>query len=349
MGFLSYSLGFYREELQRLAQTPASPDNLYRARQLLQMLDDLTADGYTELNDTLETAFSGVSRLRDYLRRNHAGPFTAPKTQARTSPLPYSPQEIELRTAISGAMQAAEGAEDLSAPFADRLRQFCRWVGYDEDTAYIFLLRDTLLPFVFYAARGRERIYPWLLSRSSFVALTGQAAADDVRASIYRALEAGCTEFDAFCRFVLPEMRRTLARYPQAEQRLRAMLQGIGAERILVVESGCTGTFPLLLMSLDARVDLRMYTAYPYLTGIFGPRLFTSQYEENRMFETMAAHALYFRFSGLRDGSFYVQPCTDAAVRAQALAEIRQMLPRKHEVRSSSGPESAAYRSLSKN
>ena len=77
------------------------------------------------------------------------------------------------------------------------------------------LLRDALLPFVYYLARGRARIYPWLLSRASLAALTGRENADDeLRASVYRTLEAGCTDIRSFAGIVLPEMRRTISRYP---------------------------------------------------------------------------------------------------------------------------------------
>ncbi len=235
--------------------------------------------------------------------------------------------------AVSRAMRAASAmplAEPL--PFADKLRRFCEWVGYDGKTAYVFLLRDTLLPFVCYSAQGRGRVYPWLLSRRSFAALTGRENADDeIRASVYSALEAGCMDWPSFLRFVLPDIRKTIAGYPQAKAALCSMLAGVDAKRILVVESGCTGTFPLLLMSLDDRVDIRMYTTYPYLTDIFAERIFSSGYEENRLFETMASQELYFRFSGVRNGKFFVRKCTDAAVEARALAEIRMMQPARPE------------------
>ena len=327
MGFLSYSLRFYRDALQTLEHTPATPDKLDHARQLLRMLDDLTDEGYPELNEQLEAAGCDASRLRDYLRKHRTAPFPTPGIRPDSACLPYAPQETELCSALRCAMQEAAALPDAgSAPFTDRLRQFCRWIGYDDRTAYLFLLRDTLLPFVYYAAQGRERIHPWLLSRSSFASLTGQRNADDAfRASIYKALESGCTSFPEFSRLVLPDMRQTLAHYPQAARTLRTMLERIDAERILVVESGCAGTFPLLLMSLDPRVELRMYTTYPYLTGIYGPRVFTSRYEENRRFETMASQALFLRFSGFRNGGFSVQTCTDPAVRRQALEEIRMM------------------------
>ena len=328
MGFLSYNLHFYQNELEKLEAVPSAPDSLYLARQLLRMLDDLTDEGYTELNKQLENEFSGVSRLRDYLKRNHAAPFSSPEKPAGRSCLPYARQDIELSAAILQATHAAAAVpESAPTPFADDLRRFCQWIGYDARTAYIFLLRDTFLPFVFYAARGRKRIYPWLLSRSSFAALTGQPNADDeIRSSVYRALEAACTDFQTFSHFVLPDIRQTMERYPCAEAALRSLLAGIDADRILVVESGCAGTFPLLLMALDERVELRMYSTYPYLNSIFGSRVFTSRYEENRMFETMASQDAYFRFSEMRDGQFYVQKCADAEIERRALREIRGML-----------------------
>lgn len=327
MGFLSYNLRFYRAELQRLEGSPVTQKSLYRARQLLRMLDDLADEGYTALHEQLESSFSGESRLRAYLKSGHAAPFSRPERRTDAGPLSYEKQDTELCCAIAQVMrEAAAEPETARVFFAENLQRFCRWLGYDDRTAYIFLLRDTLLPFVFYAAQGRERIYPWLLSRKSFAALTGRQNADDeIRACIYSALEAGHTDSQTFFRFVLPRIRQTIAQYPQAEDTLSGMLAGIDAEKILVVESGCAGTFPLLLMSLDARADLRMYTAYPYLEEAFGARIFTGRYEENRLFETMASQELYFRFSAIRGGKFYVKTCTDASVKRQALAEIRAM------------------------
>lgn len=208
MGFLSYHLRFYRSELQQLENSPITQERLTRARRLLQILADLTDEGYPELAEQLERTISGPSRLRDYLRRAHAAPFPRPSPPPNCGALPYSAQDTELCSAISQAMRAA-----------------------------------------------------------------------------------------------------------------------IPAERILVVESGCAGTFPLFLMSLDDRVDLRMYTTYPYLTGVYRTRIFTPRYAENRLFETMASQAQYFCFSGLLDGRFYVQTCTDAAVARQSLQELKQMIP----------------------
>ena len=75
MGFLSFNMAFYRAELRRLAETPPTVAAMYRARTLLKMLDDLADEGYTTLNEQLESGGNGAAWLRDYLRKNHAEPF----------------------------------------------------------------------------------------------------------------------------------------------------------------------------------------------------------------------------------------------------------------------------------
>lgn len=327
MGFLSYCRSYYQNELEQLEKTGPTRNNLYHARQLLRMLDDLRDEGYTELNEAVEKSFCGVSRLRNYLEQNGAEPFPPSSGHLSTGDISYSAQDVELTDAVAEAMRSAAAIhETISVPFADKLCRFCNWIGYEEKTAYIFLLRDTLLPFVYYSARGRKLIYPWLLGRKSFAALTGRPDADnEIRASIYKALEAGCADSRTFFHFVLSDIRQTLDRYPQAKDALSSMLADIPAEKVIVVESGCAGTFPLLLMSLDDRVDMRMYTTYPYLADIYKTRIFTSRYEENRVFETLVSQEMYFRFSRIRNGLFYVEQCTSTAIENQALAEIKIM------------------------
>ena len=39
------------------------------------MLDDLADEGYTTMNEQLESGGNGAAWLRDYLRKNHAEPF----------------------------------------------------------------------------------------------------------------------------------------------------------------------------------------------------------------------------------------------------------------------------------
>lgn len=158
--------------------------------------------------------------------------------------------------------------------------------------------------------------------------LTGKCGVDDeIRATVIQALEEErCGSFEEFRECVLPEIRRTFSKYPKLKQCFKALLAEIKEQRIVVVESGCSGTFPMLLMSLDERVDMCMYTTYPYLIDVYGDRIFTPKYEENRLFETMVSQDLYLQFSDLRDGSFYVKKCRNAEVEENALTEVKAML-----------------------
>ena len=329
MGFISFSMDFYSREIARLGAHPPSDAAVYCARTLLKMLDDLADDGYTALNDQLEAAGCGAAWLRGYLQLKHAEPFPRVPPLAEGD-VAYAPQEIPLEDAIRQAVAEARMLpEPQGIPGLEALRRFCRWIGYEPDTAYIFLLRDTLLPFVYYQSRGCENIHPWLLSRQSLARLTGSANADDeIRAVIFQALEQGCgKDFQAFCAAVLPGIRLVMQKYSRAGRCLRDMLGSIRQKRILIIESGCTGTFPMLLMALDARADMRMYTTYPYLVHVYAGRIYTPRYEENRLLETLAAQEAYFRFARWRDGKCDVRVCADEGIKARALAELRAMTP----------------------
>lgn len=329
MGFIAYSLKYYENELKQLETAPVTAENIYKAKQLLKMLDDLVDEGYTELNEKLEEECLGVSKLRNYLQKNGAEPFQMCRKEVAESQVSYEVSEAELTGAIDELMRKAAGFKTTSKePFLTELLRFCDWIGYEENTAYIFLLRDTLLPYAYYRGKKRTAIYPWLIGRKTLEQLTGKSGVDDeIRASIIKALEEErCSNFSEFCEGVLPDIRNTICHYPELEKCLKKMLAEIKEQRIVVVESGCSGTFPMLLMSLDERVDVRMYTTYPYLLEVYGSRIFTPKYEENRLFETLYSQDLYFQFSDLRDGQFYVRKCKNPDIEKKALEEITAML-----------------------
>ncbi len=329
MDFISFNLKFYKNELQKLQTSTVSEKTIYRSKQLLKMLDDLLDEGYTELNNKLEEAYSGVSRLRAYLKDNNAESFPIYRKPFSETDIAYERQSYELTAAIKELVENAEKSADVADDaFLSELIDFCKWIGYEKDTAYIFLLRDTLVPYVYYQSKNRKNIYPWLLGRKTLAKLSGiDDADDDIRVSIFKALNLEkCNNFKEFCDAVLPDIRATLKRYPEVEKCLITLLGGIKEKHIVVVEAGCSGTFPMLLMSLDDRVDLRMFTTYPYLLNIYGNKIYSSKYENNRLFETLYSQDLYFRFSDLRDDKFFVEKCNNKEVLKYAIAEIKTIL-----------------------
>ncbi len=329
MGFLSYNLQYFTNEIARTETFAGDGQMIYHAKQLLKMLDDLSDEGYTELSDLLEVSCQGVSRLKKYLSDNHAAAFLAfPDTPARKD-MKYSVEETELTNAIGELVaMAKESPTTRHDAFLSELVWSCEWVGYKENTAYIFLLRDTLLPYIYYRSKSRGNIHPWLLGRKTLSWMTGIPNVDDeFRAPIYKALELGkVVGFDDFCGIVLPRMRTAVGQYPQLEKSLTKLLRTITAEQIIVIESGCSGTFPMLLKSLDERVDIRMYTTYPYLLEAYGARIYSAKYEENRLFETLFSQDMYLQFSAWRENRFYVRICDNEEIRSRSCEETKTIL-----------------------
>ena len=93
-----------------------------------------------------------------------------------------------------------------------------------------------------------------------------------------------------------------------------------------MIESGCYGTFPMLLTALDERVDIRMFTAVPYMYEIYKGRIFLPAYEKNRLFETLYSQDLLMRFTSVQEGRFMVEKVMNESIEAQALAEIQTIL-----------------------
>ena len=59
------------------------------------------------------------------------------------------------------------------------VKEYAKWIGYQEDTAYIFLFRDALLPYLYFKSKGRKNLYPWLISRKFIRDITGLEEFDD--------------------------------------------------------------------------------------------------------------------------------------------------------------------------
>ncbi len=79
--------------------------------------------------------------------------------------------------------------------FLENIYQYSKWIGYKEKTAYIFLLRDMLLPYLFFKSKSFKNIFPWLIGLKFLEDITKiKNFDDDIRLPIYEALELGHVE-----------------------------------------------------------------------------------------------------------------------------------------------------------
>ena len=85
-----------------------------------KVLDDLTDEGYTNLNDTMEADFSCLTRLRAVLHRCGEAPF--PIDHERLSDTAYGKNEYELEELLGNLIEEARNHSSVSGnPFLEEI------------------------------------------------------------------------------------------------------------------------------------------------------------------------------------------------------------------------------------
>ena len=326
MSFISFNENYYRRRLEALENRPLSRNDIYEAQQLLKVLDDLTDEGYTRLNSCMENDFSCLTRLRALLKKAGASPIPVGHNGLfKTS---YCAQESELNEILDRLItQARRTGYTSDNLFLKDIYEYSRWIGYEEDTAYVFLLRDMLLPCLYFKSRYDKSVYPWLISRMFLKDISGIENVDDeIRLPIYEALESGCTAFEDFSAFCKGRMLAVLDKHSELKRILLDLLGTVKEKKIIIAESGYAGTIPMMLKALDERVSFRLYTTAPFLYDTYRDILFCHRYEDMRKFETVYSHNLLLRYSSYRDGRFYVNLSEEDEILNSSLGEVKRFI-----------------------
>lgn len=321
-GFIQFSMDYYRNKVENYEKEHISKEELYEAKQLLKAVDDVLDEGYTKLHNALEEE-NLVSRLRVVLEKNGETPFSMPQRIGNIGD--YGEEEFELSSYLDQiCLDAKSQASTAQNPFIGDLLAFCDWIGYDEDTAYVFLLRDTLIPYLHYKEKGYKNLYPWLIGRKFLEDLADEPGLDDdFRYPIFNAADEKITDYEEFVKYCRADIMDSLKDYSKVEYELKKLLASIKQDQIVVIESGCYGTFPMLLASLDERVTIKMFTAVPFLWEQYQDHIFTKEYEKNREFETLYSQDILLKYSSYRDCRFFVKVNESKAVWNQAMSEIK--------------------------
>ena len=326
MGFISFNEKYYQNKLEEFENKRLSESEIYEAKQLLKILDDLADEGYTNLNNRMENDFSCLTRLRKVLDINGALPF--PIDHERLPDTIYDNKECEMGEVLEKlVLEAGNCSGDSDNPFLETILRYSEWIGQEEDTAYVFLMRDALLPYMFFKSRKIDNLYPWLISRKFMEDITNEEGADDdVRIPLYEALENRHIRFDEFFTYCKEEIITSLDEYKEIKEILLDLLGSIKQNKIIVVESGYMGTMPMMLKALDDRVDFRLFTTAPFLYETYKDKIFCRKYEDIRRFETLYANDLLMQYSSYKNEKFYVKISEEDVVRDKALSEIKKII-----------------------
>lgn len=324
MSFLSYNLQYFKEKIERLERNDLSPAEVYEAKQLLKMLDDLNDEGYFALSNKIRENFDGIERLKNIIIKNGEQPFMINGYPERPKSC-FANKTENLNKYIDDLIERSKYADHdrRNLPFLDEIDMFCKWIQPSDDAALVFLLRDALLPYIYYRVENRKNIYAWIISRKFMQLMFNTNIDDIVREIFFDALENDCSDFDSFKTYCKAEIQLKLSDFPQPVYIIKQLLMQIPCKNITVIETGCHGTFPMLLASVDDRIDFKMYSTVPYLKDIYKGRIFTAAYEKLRQFETLYCHDKLFQLSGFKNGEFFVSETKDASALSAALSEIK--------------------------
>lgn len=325
MGFLSYNLDYYRKKTEYYENTSPSKEDILEAKRLLKLVGDLARDGYFELESALQKNGNILDRLKAVIRGAGERPFETETADENSS---FEKQNKELSAYLESLIpRAEEHVADTYDKFFPEIKRFCEYIGYYENTAYVFLLRDTLLPYFYFKGRFSKNLYPFIISRSFFNCVFKKGGVDDIiRSAVFKALEEGICDFESYFSFCKKEICKSLTPFPEIIAAVKGLLSEIECDGITVVETGVYATFPLLLSALDDRVDFKMYTTVPYLYEIYKDRIYTRAYENIRRFETLCCHNNLFQLTAFGGGKFYVSENVEKATVERALKEINAFL-----------------------
>ncbi len=336
MGFIDYFNFYLGKFLNENETNIPSADILKQAKILLKMMDDIADEGYTETAKYIEGEEHKLSRLRKLISDNGETAFPLVHFTVAENP-EYEEKEQLLNEYVRNlyTLLGKESDSHKTHPFYKELHEYTQYLKKQigDDTAYVFLLRDTLLPYLDFMRDGYENIYAYPIGRKFLDFYPNHKEPDrNYEGSTYDHIHealfgAMYNEPQTFAEY-RTELRKKLEPVFEAHdglyEELKSLLMKIPNGKIMVAESGYIGTIPSLLAAVDERVDFRMYASVPFMYKVYNGRLFSDHFEQIRMFETIQCQDALFRISSYKNGEFYVQETKNTEIINTSKIELSQ-------------------------
>jgi len=345
--YVPYNLKFFDKKLREYEaiRGRASDEVVHEAQMILKEVSDLYDQGYMWSYNSFVDKLNIVERLTKFIEKNDKKAVLQPQIPEKH--LNYSNEKINLLEYLNKVFEYDKTtcANTQINPLFFDILAFTKMIyeSVDKDTAVVFLLRDTLLPYLAFKewCGDKMTIKPWLIGRkwlSLFPAETGENVSmqstnfgdnndlyEAIYHAIYTSLDDGNDDFVAFVNGVKKYLNEDLSKFKKAKDNLKKLLGTISEKKILVVETGRIASIPLLLKCVDDRVDFRLFTTVPAFYNVYKGRYFTNEYDKNRLFETIMCQDCLFQLAEFVDGNlFMVKETTDSTVLESAKQELAQ-------------------------
>lgn len=344
--YVPYNLKFFKSKLDEYegVKGKAKDEMVHEAQMILKEVNDLEDQGYMWSYNMFVDKLNIVQRLTKFIESNGKKAILQPQIPEKH--IKYREEKIELNKYLQKIDEYANSDSKNSKinPLFNDILEFTKslYKLVDKDTAVVFLLRDTLLPYLAFKewSSGEITIKPWLIGRkwlgmfpASTDKNTGTKSAnfgdnDDLYEAIYHAIYTSLDDenkdFESFVCGFKKYLSADMIKFKNAENELKNLLNTIEEKKILVVETGRIASIPMLLKSVDDRVDFRLFTTVPAFYNVYEGKFFTNEYDKNRMFETIMCQDCLFQISGFKNGEFLVKETTDDEVLELSKIELSQ-------------------------
>ena len=336
MGFISYSQSFLRNKLnlyESVYKNNAPKPVVHEAKVLLKFLEDIRDEGYENSYFRINKSCTAVNRLKMFIAANNEKPFFMHKHAGKSS-IKYETCEYHLEVYLSLLDQKInvphftfDAVPDIFYDILSYSKSVFK--NSNSETAYGFLLRDALLPYLAFkkwdSTSQHLNIVPLFISRKffSFFEKNNEELYSFVQNIIFDALDNNAKTFEQLKSYVKASLVKSSADLTRLVDAIKAMLNIIPQKHIMVIESGYIGTMPVLLSAIDDRVDFRMFTTIPYFYEVYKNKFFTKNFEKLRLFETIQCQDALFKLSSvLNNGQVKVRETSDFEVKNNSIREL---------------------------
>ncbi|MCL2425815.1 MAG: hypothetical protein FWD05_05715 [Oscillospiraceae bacterium] len=337
MDFITYNLNWYKERLDFYSSVQknrnVTKDIVHEAKILHKFLEDIRDEGYLSTYGLFQNQLQATQTLTDFIELNHETPFRLDKVAPVYKELVYKQSEKPLLQYIDSmsqiAKQATTPASSIDGTIYEEILDFCKWVhnSIPKNTTVIFLLRDTLLPYLAFRQWNDDCskiALPMLIGRKFLSQFgDGETLYNGISDALYTVLHDTKEIPSRFQESSVEHIKDFLLNNNSLRTELEKILSEIKTPNISIVETGAHGTMPLLLKACDRRINhIMLYTTLPWLYNSWGQYYYTKKYENLRLFETLSCQDKLLSFSQLKDGVFYIREIDDDKIIMDSRAEL---------------------------
>lgn len=338
-----FELTFYKKQIAKFeSQKRLNKDDLVKCQQMLQIIDN-NKNYYPKQHQAM-LEIDAYSRLNKLLKKHKMQPLGFFNEPMHKRPI-FESKEILLDDwlkTIKNNIKLTKKSKN-NQNFLQSLKDYSTWIleNDNKNTAFVFLLRDMLLPYL-YTKNGLRKgnVFPFLFGRKLMQYFYNNDSKDnfdydfsddeDLYMQFLEVIFEGATkyndDFEKFFKFLKPKFLKIIKSNNSFYLFVKDWLKQISAKQIIVVESGRYATIPLILMCVDNRVDFKLFSTSPEFYDLYKGKIFIKNLDKMIDIEKSISQNEMFVFSSVKNGQIMIKTNSNEKVLKKCFNEINTMI-----------------------